>query len=148
MIGGIALLGHPVLGISRFMAGSHDPVAQGQMFELVRLEEGVVGHGAGSVWPGSRSSLLSGACCCQAPVSTCLSCWLAARRFAAAKPPRCMAEPAPEAFDEHHLRGKARSDSDFRNAQIGLAQQSARVIQSQVAKEAIRRLAAIFHEQA
>lgn len=42
VIGGITLLRHSVFGIGRFMAGGHDPVAQGQMLDLVGLQERVV----------------------------------------------------------------------------------------------------------
>ena len=40
----IAILRHPVFGISRFMTGRHDPVAKCQMLELERLEKRVTRH--------------------------------------------------------------------------------------------------------
>ena len=47
MIQAIAILRHPVLGIGRFMARRHDPVAQGQMLQPVRLQQGIVRHRLG-----------------------------------------------------------------------------------------------------
>ena len=39
MIGGITLLGHPVIGIRRFVACRHDPISKCEMFKLVGLQQ-------------------------------------------------------------------------------------------------------------
>ncbi len=58
MVGSIAPLRHPVLGIGRLVAGDHQPVLQRQMLERVRLQQRVVLH-VKAPWipvPGCSSS--------------------------------------------------------------------------------------------
>ena len=42
MVGAVALLGHAVLGVRRFVRGGHDAVLEPQVFELVGLQQRVV----------------------------------------------------------------------------------------------------------
>ena len=75
VIGAIAILGHPVLGIGRLVTRNHQPVLQRQVFELIGLEKRVVGHGnlRGSASDSTKCSLMSS-------LETCLSIFLARHR--------------------------------------------------------------------
>ena len=44
VIGRVALFWHALFGIGWFMAGGHNPIAQGQVFQCVGLQKRVVGH--------------------------------------------------------------------------------------------------------
>ena len=45
VVGTVECLGHPILRISRLMGCHHQPVFQGEMFELEGLQQRIVNHG-------------------------------------------------------------------------------------------------------
>ena len=44
VIGAVAVFGHTIFRIGRFVTCRHDPVFKGQVFKLVRLEQRIFGH--------------------------------------------------------------------------------------------------------
>ena len=59
VVGAVALLRHPVLGIGRLVAGDHQPVLQRQVLEPVGLEERIAGHGMRLRWLRGRNQKCS-----------------------------------------------------------------------------------------